>query len=393
MTNKADVFIQDRFAGILERTSSGASFVYDPAYLSQPKATPVSTQMPLKPTPYLVYGINLHPYFANLLPEGLRLDAIASRVKTSRDDRLSLLVAAGEDAIGDVSIQDPTRPRTRTNAEIDPTYESFQRKFEDIYGINAKTWEKVSLAGVQEKVSASRISAMLKVRNRQAIVKLNFDQIRRPRLVQNEHFFMQMAKSCGLEVAENHLVTDSVGDQALVVIQFDRIKNTKLHQEDACQFLDLYPDHKYGVSMQQIAKAIQQICSAPIPETLRLIELYAFSYLIGNGDLHAKNISVLTDVNGLTRLSPTYDLLSTWPYKDHRMALKLDGRDRKFTSEHFVRFGARFGVPEKAVRNMLARMVEASEGWATRVGEIGFADHLATPLSTIIDIRRSNLVR
>ena len=53
----------------------------------------------------------------------------------------------------------------------------------------------------------------------------------------------------------------------------------------------------------------------------------AYSYLIGNGDLHARNVSLLVQPNGRIVLAPAYDLLSTVPYGDRRLALKVEGRD------------------------------------------------------------------
>lgn len=396
--NKVDIFVGDAYAGSLERTASGCAFRYALDYLAQGGPAAAST-LPLTPEAYEVHGVNLPTFFANLLPEGLRLDAIAAKVKTSRDDRLSLLVASGNDAIGDVSVRAAGRKGALTSPSVDPATDTFRKVFDARYGLNSRSSERVSIAGVQEKLSASRFSAPMLVKNRampEAIVKLNFDQEKRPCLIENERFFMEMAKDCGLTVAETELIFDREGETALLVTRFDRIvrqkRTVKLHQEDACQFLDIYPDHKYDVPFQEIARGLQSICTAPIPDILRLIELYAFSYLIANGDLHAKNISVIRMENGVTQLSPAYDLLSTLPYQDRTMALKLDGRDSNFKAARFISFGERFGVREKAVRTVLTRLYEASEPWIGRLGEIGFEDRLANQLATTLKKRRHDLV-
>jgi serine/threonine-protein kinase HipA len=49
-------------------------------------------------------GVNLHTFFAGLLPEGLRFEALVRAAKTSRDDLFSLLLLAGSEAIGDVRV-------------------------------------------------------------------------------------------------------------------------------------------------------------------------------------------------------------------------------------------------------------------------------------------------
>lgn len=395
----AHVFVGDVLAGTIEKTPSGGRFSYDRAYLDQANPKPVASSLPVTLPVVDTFGINLHSYFANLLPEGLRLDAIASRIKASREDRLSLLVAAGDDAIGDVTVRGSRDAPTREAEILDPSIHSFRSLFEARFGLGGTDSEALSIAGVQEKVSASRITMPVRLpgQSREGyIVNLNLNPANRPCLVENEHFFLQMAKSCGLSVAKSQIVKDKEGDAALAVTRFDRVRANgalvKLHQEDACQFLDLFPDHKYDVSLQQVAKALGQVCTAPEVEILRLLELYAFSYLIANGDLHAKNISVLTDLNGITRLSPCYDLLSTWPYKDHQMALKLDGRDQNFKPSHFIRFGERFGIRDKAIRKMLERLYEKSEPWLDKLHEVGFPDRLGGPLNNVMRSRRADLI-
>lgn len=102
---EADVYVRDELAGVLLRTENGARFTYDSQYLAQHAREPlaaVAHTLPLRAEPHEVLGDNLHPYFAGLLPEGLRLRALVRAVKTSEDDLFSLLLAAGQDAIGAV---------------------------------------------------------------------------------------------------------------------------------------------------------------------------------------------------------------------------------------------------------------------------------------------------
>ena len=77
------------------------------------------------------------------------------------------------------------------------------------------------------------------------------------------------------------------------------------------------------------------------------MKLYLFNYLVGNGDFHAKNISVHTQPKvNRTLLTPAYDLICTLIYGDQSMALKLDGRDSNFKRKYFVEFAKRNGIPE-----------------------------------------------
>lgn len=156
-----------------------------------------------------------------------------------------------------------------------------------------------------------------------AILKLGTRAL--PNLVRNEAFVMEMARACGLAVAQTRIVTDRDGEPGLWVTRFDRARGRRLHQEDGCQLLDRYPEAKYRVSFTEVMDAVRDVVSSPPVELARLLELLAFSYLVVNGDLHARNVSVLVGVDGLVRLSPAYDLVTTLPYGDRKLALKVLG--------------------------------------------------------------------
>lgn len=82
--------------------------------------------------------------------------------------------------------------------------------------------------------------------------------------------------------------------------------------------------------------------------------------MIGNGDLHAKNISLQTcPDSGRIQLTPAYDLICTYIYKDHKMALKLDGKDNNIRRPHLLKFAARYGLTEKATQNMLNHLLRS----------------------------------
>ena len=101
----ADVYRDGELAGQIERTDHGASFRYLPAFLERHGAgAAIAFRLPPSREPVVTHGANLHPFFAGLLPEGQRFVALSRRVKTSRDDLLTLLMAAGADCIGDVSV-------------------------------------------------------------------------------------------------------------------------------------------------------------------------------------------------------------------------------------------------------------------------------------------------
>lgn len=130
--------------------------------------------------------------------------------------------------------------------------------------------------------------------------------------------------------------------------------------------------------------------SAPTPERLRLLERLAFAYLIADGDLHGKNVALLTR-DSLTRLSPAYDILSTLPYGDTHQALAIEGRDQDLRRSHFVALGARHGLRAQAVEHLLDRLTTRLAPHLARLPEIGLPPRDTRHLERTLTERLSHL--
>ena len=321
---QARVFCDEAPAGRIERTALGSRFVYEPSFLERcrQRGWGLGFGVPLQPE-VVTEGVNLHPFLAGLLPEGLRFEALARATKTSKDDLFSILLAAGSETIGDVRVlasgQEGVVSPVVTGTDF--TKVSFKSLLAQSLDY-PRSPEQHSIPGVQAKISAQVFTTLITVRGKKglspAVLKLGSTSL--PRLVQNEAFFMRVAADCGLEVAETSVVYDRDGAPGLLVKRFDRQHAApfRLHVEDGCQLMNRYPADKYRVKFQQLAKEVGRLSSAPVLELLRLLQLLAFSYLIVNGDLHARNISLYVTAQGRARLSPAYDLLSTLPYQGER---------------------------------------------------------------------------
>lgn len=353
-----------RRAGVLRRISSGAALTLDDVFVAASER-PLASTLPLTTKPIEVHGVNLHPYFAGLLPEGLRLRALVRSAKTSEDDLFTLLAALGDDVVGDVWCTRPGDPPSLGEALVQVDRASDIR-FHEVFERAVAGEDRSTFAGIQPKVSAGRLtvsfssgSARKGERPADYILKLPSEDY--PHLVRNEAFCMRLAGAAGLEAAHVEIVTDRDGVEGLLVERFDRERTedatTRLAVEDLCQLRGVYPADKYRLSVADAVRTMER-ATAPAVESLRLLELQAFSYLIGNGDLHGKNVSLLTR-RRTTRLSPSYDLVSTLPYGDRHMAMKLDGKDARLKRRDFAAFGARIGIRERAIERMLDRLTRA----------------------------------
>jgi len=394
----ANVYKGEALAGTLVREDHSVVFRYRPDYLAA-GGQPVAFHLPLDAGEVRAYGGAVPPFFAGLLPEGARLGALVARVKTSADDMLSLLLSVGGDTVGDVRIVAAGTDVARLRPLVEVSgWDSAD--FEELFALSVSTDpERADLhgiPGVQEKVSAAVISFPVAVPGAAQILKLTPPPF--PRLVENESFFMRMAAGCGLEVARTEMVHDRAGRSGLLVERFDRVATVdgvlRLHQEDGCQLCDAFPADKYRLRLVRIAEQVHRFATAR-PLALRdLVRLVAFSVLIGNEDLHAKNISLYRNAAGVVTLTPAYDLLSTLPYQlRHDMALDVEGRRNKVRREHVVAFAQRIGAPMRAVERSLDEMYERSAPWLDRLHEIGFDERRTARMRREIAQRREWLAR
>lgn len=99
---KAIVRLDGRPVGVLAEAGRQVTFRYDPEWLANPRAVPVSLTLPLREEPHLTDG--LHPFFENLLPEGWLLELATKKLKISKDDAFGLLLATCADCVGAVEI-------------------------------------------------------------------------------------------------------------------------------------------------------------------------------------------------------------------------------------------------------------------------------------------------
>lgn len=381
-----------RHAGYLRRSVAGVEFSYRDAY----EGPPVATTLPLGGPPVPAPAGAVPPFFAGLLPEGRRLAALRWAVKTSADDELSLLLAVGADAIGDVQVV----PAGESPTEVAPSVSvsSFDDvRFSDLFArsVGRDRVDRVGLPGVQEKVSASMIALPVARRGERSILKLNPPEF--PHIVENEAFFLRAAELSGLSAAAAEIVRDREGEAGLLVRRFDRIPAAgggarMLAQEDGCQVLGRYPADKYTVTTEEVLRGLVAATRARPVAARELLRQVAVAYLTGNGDAHAKNFSILEDEHGEWRASPAYDVPSSHPYGDHTMALRIGGLEREDISRAtIVGLGAAIGLPTRAAQKVLDDLCARSDQWLGRLDELPFGPGALHKLRRAILDRRDQL--
>ena len=370
----ADVYKAGHLAATLQRVNGGTEF----SYLADYDGPDVATTLPRTADPLMTPAGAVPAFFAGLLPEGRRFSSLQRAIKTSADDELSLLLAIGSDTIGDVVIV----PHGDSMSEGAPLL-TVDANFDEIHFSDLMTdagiVDKVGLPGIQEKVSARVISLPLSTPTDRFILKLNPPEF--PHLVENEAYFLRLARSAGLPVVDATLVYDNTGAAGLLVRRFDRAtsnesKPKSIACEDACQLLNLWPGDKYNVSSEALTHRIFDLCASSSVAIRDVFRQLCFAWITGNGDVHAKNISVLEHAGQEWRVAPAYDLPSTLFYGDYSMALSIDDRTSGLSRRRWLEFAHAIGLSRKAAERVIDDLLAATADLSSviRDGVLPFDD-------------------
>lgn len=366
---KADVYKKGTLAAHLTRQAGGTVFAYTPEYL-QADGPPVATSLPKNTEPVVHAAGAVPPFFAGLLPEGRRLSVLRRAIKASADDELALLLAVGKDAIGDVQVISHGERLTGSAPLLElPLGDIGLVSLAEV--LAEADYDRVALPGVQDKLSGKVISLPGNQAGRSLIVK--FDPPEYPHVTANEAAFLELARQSGLQVPHFELAHDRDGLQVLLVTRFDRQTAGKsqdsLAMEDATQVLGIWPADKYNVSYSEAVGALTRQTAAAQVARLALFRQIAFAWITGNGDLHAKNLSIIENpATGEWQVSPAYDLPSTVPYGDLTLALSLDGSREGVSHRRLLNFAGELGIPKRASENALEQLLVRT---APVLGDLG----------------------
>ena len=292
--------------------------------------------------------LNVQRFLRNLLPEGHGFDELVSSFHLSRYNTFGLIQALGMDTPGSLIMLSPRQTLPQIPSFRIITDEELAQRLDTRDEFSLIIWDgkpRLSVAGVQDK-----INVVLDNEGRLGFGEgslcsthiLKFEKQKLSHLVINELITMQLAKRCGLNVANVNLLR--LGKHpALLIERFDRrfismAEVNRRHIIDGCQALNLPPDYKYernfgsgrdvahirdGASLIKLFDFANQ-CSNPALTKQQMIDWVLFNILVFNYDAHGKNISFFVGPNGL-ELTPFYDLVNIKMYPDfeHEMAMGL----------------------------------------------------------------------
>ena len=313
-------------------------------------------------------------FLDGLLPEDDQRRAIAQDLRLLADDTFGLIRALGRECAGAIVMlpEDESPPAPATTLNATPLSDAdLERLVANLRSapLGLGDGVRLSLAGVQEKLLLTRLPDGFWGRPLDGTPSTHILKpplTRYERTVENELFCMRLAGHLGLPVAHVETLTVA-GRPMLLVERYDRIVHAdgtieRIHQEDMCQALGILPPHKYeedhGPSLRQIARLVGGVVGRDGTEAL--LRATTLNLLIGNGDAHGKNFSLLHDPEGAIRLAPLYDVMSSRVYDDRRLAMKIDGENRmdRVTAEQLIDEAATWGLGRAAAADVIRALLE-----------------------------------
>lgn len=288
----------------------------------------VSVAMPVASVPYGDKVVR--PYFRGLLPEGEARTMIAYDLGLDAADDVGLLAALGRDCAGALIVvpagERPPAPVPGNPDVLDDVEIERRLRNLPVFPLGVTGAIRASLPGVQPKLvlthDGTRWLSPDPARPSTHILKPAIPEL--VDSIANEEFCMLLAAHAGLPAATTTVATFG-STPVLISHRYDRYLDVdgtvrRLHQEDTCQALSILTPtakHKYeafgGPSLRRIAALLDNWGGDP-RELLRYV---TFNVIVGNADLHGKNVSLLHDRDGTIGLAPLYDVMCTTYYDGH----------------------------------------------------------------------------
>ena len=334
--NALAVSLHDRRIGVINRISGDRYlFSFEQDYIEDVNRPTLSLSFKGQSgglvIPTRAVTARLPVFFSNLLPEGHLREYLAARAGVKQHREFFLLAVLGRDLPGALTV-----------APIDQTIQSTvdHTSDRDSHEGIPETALRFSLAGVQLKFSAiMEASGGLTIPAEGIggswIVKLPSSRF--PSVPENEYAMLALARAVGIEVPQTRLIevgairglpadAGAMEGKALAVQRFDRSdKGESIHMEDFAQVFGLYPGDKYHHrSYANVASVLR--AETGEAGTYEFFRRLVFSVVIGNGDMHLKNWSLLYPDGRTPVLSPGYDFVATFPYiPNDSLALTFGG--------------------------------------------------------------------
>ncbi|MDR0626920.1 MAG: HipA domain-containing protein [Bifidobacteriaceae bacterium] len=191
-------------------------------------------------------------------------------------------------------------------------------------------------------------------------------------VIDTEVLCLRIARRLGLTNVDAEIIDFGDRLRGIAVRRYDRAVRAnggiaRLHQEDLAQAIGLNTDDPHrkiqrgAARMPSLAHAAEVLIANGV-EPDNLLRLTGFSHLVGNTDLHAKNLSYVHTATGRTALAPAYDIAMHLhlPRSTGEVALLVNGKARfnDIGWDDLVAEAESWGIPRDRANSLLVSLGE-----------------------------------
>ncbi|MCD6320115.1 MAG: HipA domain-containing protein [Candidatus Desulfofervidaceae bacterium] len=273
-----------------------------------------------------------------------------------------------------------------------PILPEIRLKLSDVSLEAQKMAGKISISGVQPKLVLSLDKKCLVSTPSGGLFILKPQTETFRNLPENENICMNIAGRLGITVPPHGLFQLADGTWAYVVRRFDRtLAGEKKRCEDFSQVLGL---DKYTGSIEQVGRKILDLSEFPGIDAQLLFERVLLNFLLGNGDAHLKNYSILEDDVGNLRLSPAYDIVCSKLVipSEEDSALTINGKRNCLGRIDFEILSDYLRIPDKASADIFRRMSKIREAATVEIGHSLLDDEGKEVFLEIVEERFSRIM-
>ena len=172
----------------------------------------------------------------------------------------------------------------------------------------------------------------------------------------------EMARGCGIEMAESRAQKFSSRQHTFLTKRFDRVDGQRIHFASAMTLLGYTDgaDSAEGVSYLELAEWIGRNCDNVSQNLEQLWRRIVFNIAVSNCDDHLRNHGFLLTPKGWT-LSPAYDINPD----EHGTGLKLNisENDNSLDFELALSTAAYYGLDTEQSNEIVCQIKTAVSGW------------------------------
>lgn len=331
-------------------------------------------------------GWLLPAFFQNLLPEGVFRDHVARIRGCDPQDHFEMLAACGADLPGNVHAWPVELSRDELAHYVTQDQDALEMT------VTADPMEEgVSLSGVQPKLGVIRQGERYvgRTRDRDTHIIAKLPVVGQPLLPELEALSLRLAAAAGVDTCEAYLEPleklaaehgYDLGDadartRFLAVVRYDRGQGGRVHCEDFAQILGAMPEEKYrAAAYLDVAAVLMAFDSLGEPAVHELLRRMAVNEMLGNPDMHLKNLGLVYPDGRTPRLAPAYDIVAYAAYhgcqghalrivppeREPRRVSRAPGAKPMLSPAMLRAFCAPLRIPEKPAAKAVSDCVKAA---------------------------------